>query len=437
MFGIEFIEVGIGLFFAFFALATICSTIVEIFSKIRQLRAKNLRATMGDLLGEKEYNGIVDELYKHHLISSSVKKKVGKTTYIEVSDFSNAVIDLLGGYADSSLYNAYLARINKFPDGPAKSDLLKIINASPSQVKSMAADAQNYFNDAGFGEACIQLFSSFAADSGTHKAILARIGDLDNAEVRTELTQILNSDPAKLAGLTTQVATWSKNKVFCEGMFSLISFGSKEVAQFKAIEARVKMIKDEKVRDRLLKILNGGAEKIENIKSGLENWFNKSMYDLTEWYKRRMRLFVGGVAVIVVFCLNADSVRLVRELWNDNELRAATVQAAEDFMDDKNAVAFALGKDTTDQSMGALVDSLKTQINEVHALPLGWNSEKVKWFNEKGVDNKEVWLWWLNKLLGLFITIGAVSLGSTYWYRQLKSLLNLSLNFGGGKKKET
>ncbi len=433
MFGIEFIEIGIGLFFAFFALSTICSTVVELFSKFRKLRAKHLRKAMGELLGEKEYNGIVDGLYDHRLISSSVKAKAGNTTYIDVKDFSNAVLDLLGGYADSSLYNSFLSRINKLEDGSVKTELLGIINASPNQIKSMEDDAPHFFVDAQFSQACVQLIRSFSEGSSARKAIQARIGQVDDPTARTQLEGIFDADPAKLTGLEAQMKTWFTNKAFCEGMFSLLVFGSKEMAQFKAMEVRIKEIKDTGVRERLLGILNGGAERVESIKSGLENWFNKSMYDLTELYKKRMRYFVGGVAVIMVFSLNADSVRLVRELWNDNELRAATVKAAENFMNDDQAVAFALGKDTTQQNMGSLVDSLKHQINEVHQLPLGWKTETVPWFGQKGLDNEKVTWWWLNKLLGLFITIGAVSLGSTYWYKQLKSLLNLSLNFRGGK----
>lgn len=432
MFGIEFIEVGIGLFFAFFALSTICSTIVEIFSKIRKLRSKHLRSTLGDLLGEKEYNGIVDELYDHHLISSSVKKKVGETTYIDAKDFSSAVLDLLGGYADTSLYNAYLGRVNKFPVGTVKTDMLAILNASASQVKTMEADAQHYFQDTQFSQACVQLIRSFPDESSTHKAIVARIGELDNEKVRNELTLILTSTVSGLAGLAAQLKTWFADKDFCEGMFSLLTFGSKEVVQFKALEARINLIEDPKIKERLLGILNGGAEKLENIKSGLENWFNKSMNDLSEWYKRRMRYFVGGVAVIVVFSLNADSVRLVNELWNDNEMRAATVQATEKFVANEQAVNLAMGNDSA-KSLSAMVDTLKHQIDNVHSLPLGWRSQKIMWFKD-GVENKEVIYWWLSKLLGLFISIGAVSLGSTYWYRQLKSLLNLRFNLGGNSK---
>ena len=133
--------------------------------------------------------------------------------------------------------------------------------------------------------------------------------------------------------------------------------------------------------------------------------------------------------------MNADSVRLVKELYNDNELRAATVLSAEKFVENDQAVSYALGKDST-TNVKALVDSLQKEIAYTHQLPLGWNSQKVPWF-EEGKESKEIWLWWLNKILGLIISIGAVSLGSTYWYRQLKSLLNLRFNLGGGGSKKS
>lgn len=334
MFGTEIIEVGIGLAFAYFAISIICSGIVELGVKLSKLRAKHMKMALGKLLDDKNYNGFVGELYKHHLIASPLHDKLGDPTTIASKDFASAVLEILG-----------------------KNDKLS------------------------------------------------------------------------------------------------------EAAQFKLIEERILTIKDPVTRERMLNILKSSANHFDTLHAKIENWFNASMEGVSEWYRQRMRNWVTIVSIVVVTVMNADTVKMTTMFWNDDELRSATVQAAQGYSNSLEARMSApavvtpstvqvidtlqgangdsivvrtvsvADKDSA-QTMKDLIsikttlDTLYKDINATKVLPIGWSSEILP--GRPGWDNKQdPFMWWLLKFAGLMLTVGAVSLGSTYWYKQLQSLLRL------------
>jgi hypothetical protein len=335
MFGTEIIEVGIGLAFAYFAISIICSGIVELGVKLTKLRAKHMKMALGKLLDDKNYNGFVGELYKHHLITSPFKDRLGDPTSITSKNFAIAVMEILG-----------------------KNDKLS------------------------------------------------------------------------------------------------------EEAQFKLIKERILTIKDPATKDRMLSILNSSANQFDTMRAKIENWFNDSMEGVTEWYRQRMRTWVTIVSFVVVGIANADTVKMATMFWNDDELRSATVQAAQGYSNSLEArmsapvpAAPTAPVQTVDTVQGvngdslvvttstvASADSLQTMndlisikttldtlykdINATKVLPIGWASEILP--GKPGWDkSKDAFSWWLMKIIGLILTVGAVSLGSTYWYKQLQSLLRL------------
>jgi hypothetical protein len=341
MFGTEIIEVGIGLAFAYFAISIICSGIVELGVKLSKLRARHMKMALGKLLDDKNYNGFVGELYKHHLISSPLKEKLGDPTSITSRNFASAVMEILG-----------------------KNDKIS------------------------------------------------------------------------------------------------------EEEQFKLIEERIKTIKQPATRERLLAILHSSANHFDTLRAKIENWFNDSMEGVTEWYRQRMRTWVTIVSIVVVGVMNADTIKMATMFWNDDELRSATVQAAQGYSNSLEArmktpiVTPAAPVQTVDTLQGAngdsivvktvtvgsadslqtmndlvsiktTLDTLYKDINATKVLPIGWNSEILP--GCIGWDKKQSALaWWLMKIAGLILTVGAVSLGSTYWYKQLQSLLRLRF----GKQEE-
>ncbi len=250
-------------------------------------------------------------------------------------------------------------------------------------------------------------------------------------------------------------------KNFALAVLDIVSNGQKatDSTQFELIKERILTMKNEKMRNRMLIILNSGTMEYDSIRQKIEEWFNESMEAVTEWYRKRMRAWVTIVSILVVGAMNADTIHMTSTFWNDDELRTATVNAASDYLanyDERAAdgtVAGLVPTKTVVQGVSGqdsiviapakpqavdtnLVRGIKTElkgvyndINATKVLPIGWVWDELPGHKDY-TDTKSPILWWLLKLIGLTLTIGAVSLGSTYWYSQLKSLLNLRI---GGK----
>jgi hypothetical protein len=230
--------------------------------------------------------------------------------------------------------------------------------------------------------------------------------------------------------------------------------------QMRVIEARILTIKNQQIRQRLLAMLNSSAYQVDNMRDKVEAWFNESMTAVSEWYRARMRLWVTLVSIIVVGAMNADTIKMTSMFWNDDELRSATVTAATSYVQRYDArvangtapslvTTITIVKDSNGvdsqvvvtpgplpedtnlvKSIGNQLDTLYADINNAKVLPIGWDTEILP--GQPGYQEKKSPLvWWLLKIIGIILTVGAVSLGSTYWYGQLKSLLNLRAGMGG------
>ena len=327
MFGIEIIEVGIGLVFTYLTLSTICSGFVQAGVKATNFRSKHLKEMLGKLLADTSYSKIIKQLYDHHLINGGTLNKLNKIDYINSADFAQALVDCF-------------------------------VEASPNSEK------------------------------------------------------------------------------------------------FQALRNAIVQLPDDKLKKSMLRMLDESMEDVTEFKAKLAGWFDKNMELATDWYRRSMRKFVTIAAFGVVFAMNADSLSLATALWNDDDLRATTVTAAEGYLQTKNeadlinlralsavdssgrlidSTGMAKAYERLDSvSIKALIGDIKADIDQANRLPIGWGKDcdtisrlwnDAPWYTF-------VW-WWLVKLFGLMLTVGAVNLGAPYWFAQLKSLMNLRFNMMG------
>ncbi|MCP4044019.1 MAG: hypothetical protein GY731_19020, partial [Gammaproteobacteria bacterium] len=68
MFGSAFREVAIGLVFLYLILSLACSAFTEAIAGMFDLRSKNLKAAVTQLLNDEREEGIAKQLFNHHLI---------------------------------------------------------------------------------------------------------------------------------------------------------------------------------------------------------------------------------------------------------------------------------------------------------------------------------------------------------------------------------
>ena len=150
-------------------------------------------------------------------------------------------------------------------------------------------------------------------------------------------------------------------------------------------------------------------QEVQQFQQNVEGWFNDAMDRVGGWYKRWTQAWQLALAIILVLLLNADTVMLTKRFSTDKDLRAAVLAQAEKASKDINQISTDIG---------------------AYSLPLGWSndpndSRRFPWVPWKSIT----WLHFINvmfmKLIGLIISIGAVSLGAPFWFDMLSKFINI------------
>ncbi|HAK79346.1 MAG TPA: hypothetical protein DCM71_21180 [Runella sp.] len=67
--------------------------------------------------------------------------------------------------------------------------------------------------------------------------------------------------------------------------------------------------------------------------------------------------------------------------------------------------------------------NLHEGVTQNTTIPLGWQLEKLPTCTKDGIG---AWLaYWIRKLAGLLISIGAISAGAPFWFDMLKNVVNI------------
>lgn len=147
MFGIEIIEVGIGLVFAYLTISTICSGFVQAGIKLTNFRAKHLEISLRKLLASNSENKIVEQLYAHHLINGGTLNKLKKTDYIDAAHFAAAIVDcFIEASPKSEKFQAIRKAISDLPDQKLSKPLLKMLDESMEDVTEFKAKLAGWFD---------------------------------------------------------------------------------------------------------------------------------------------------------------------------------------------------------------------------------------------------------------------------------------------------
>jgi hypothetical protein len=174
-------------------------------------------------------------------------------------------------------------------------------------------------------------------------------------------------------------------------------------------------------RKPLLRMMTDAKGDRDRFRLSLEHWYDDTMDRVSGWYKRYVQRIILGISIVLVACLNVDSVNIAQVLWRLPTERVAVATAA--------ARQAGSGEDAgqnADQAVRSIA-ALK--------LPLGWTPPHVTMVSPAGVrsivvstDPQHVPLGvasWLIKLLGLLLTVLALSLGAPFWFDALTRLASL------------
>ena len=169
------------------------------------------------------------------------------------------------------------------------------------------------------------------------------------------------------------------------------------------LEHGLAAIPNTRLSEALLALHRSAGGDAVRFQRATEEWFDDAMERVSGWYKRRIHAILAVIAALVVVLLNADTLASGRVLWRDDAVRAAVV------------------KEATDTARGNLDDVKLEQAVQKLDLPLGWNLS----FGDTAAQLPDDAVGWVEKLVGLLLTIGAIQLGAPFWFDLLSKIVRV------------
>lgn len=185
------------------------------------------------------------------------------------------------------------------------------------------------------------------------------------------------------------------------------------------LQAQVKLIPDSNLRASLNALLGQCEGDYQKLLRATDAWYNRQMDRVGGWYRRRSQYVVIAISVVLVALLGVDTIRIATRLYADESVRAVLTQS----------IVAAVPSPRPSASPVAL--SPEQQQNLLKALD---NPEFVRAFASGPI----VGVWWRQgkpfawgsdwvHLLGVLITIVALSLGAPFWFDALQFFTNTRL----------
>jgi hypothetical protein len=179
---------------------------------------------------------------------------------------------------------------------------------------------------------------------------------------------------------------------------------------------------------RTLLVLSGDAADISQLRTALEAWFNSTMDRVSAWYKNTSQKMVLFISLGVCIVINADSIQLVKDLYQNPTQRSAIVAQAEQMV--RNAAntpsspaapaIAAAGTSLTKEEADKLADT----IGKLNKTGFSWGWGKGYYFSVLQW-NWENFIEAVLKMIGILLTAVAASLGAPFWFDTLNKLVTI------------
>jgi hypothetical protein len=191
------------------------------------------------------------------------------------------------------------------------------------------------------------------------------------------------------------------------------------------------------LKSQLQAVMAGVGNDITRFRGGVEHWFDGQMTRLSRLYRAQVHIILILIGLVVAiasfgFGLQSDSLQLVSQIQNDQNVRSAVVGAASDAV--RGDLAKAGGCDLTSAATTATtVSPAQCQLQGLAKLDklnfaLSNPVPPAASFGQR-LGYLVPWRHFYT-LLGVLITGVAISFGSSFWFALLKRLVGL--RSGGG-----
>lgn len=136
------------------------------------------------------------------------------------------------------------------------------------------------------------------------------------------------------------------------------------------------------------------------------------------WCKRRTQVWLLGLGLAIAVGGHVDTIGIAQWLWSGDAARQAAMAAAQSYAGKNNPAPAAM---PTKAQLKTYFDDVASQIGDLDRqitdlqYPIGWYDARNK------VNRKFSWEF----VIGALITRIAISMGSTFWFDALQSLIRL------------
>lgn len=211
------------------------------------------------------------------------------------------------------------------------------------------------------------------------------------------------------------------------------------------IEQAIKSIADKDVQEALLTILADAKKDADKFREKAAEWFDAAMDRVSGWYARTVKLWLFGIATVVVVAFNADAIQVAVKLWKDEALRTSLVVIAQEVTTNRQPDADSAQTDDGEQASGgtesepneqgpqkndendtATLPTAAKALEILEVFPIGWNCTRN---GDTAIDEPQscwckTFKGW-QSVLGWLISIVACSYGAPFWFGLLSKVVSL------------
>lgn len=483
MTGSSVLDVAIGMMFIYLLFGVLCTAFNEMLASLTNKRGRNLMDGIQNLLNDPDYTGLAHQIYNHGLIdgisqnATSTNRPNRLPSYIPSNSFSLALVDILttrGALATAHCplldtaekcdddYDAAVRAAGKQPNPAQQQTIAQAAQAQKSAEQALIdAIQQATKNEEEKREARDQ--TPHNAQPTEQWRAAARQLELAKAALKMlyERRAAIASAKTPKDAQRIQLSANATEAVMALGR----AIAKGETDPLLTIENAIAQLPNGHTKETLAVLLDKtrrelctGEHALETLRKNLENWFNQSMERVSGWYKRwSQKISLSFACFLVVLC-NIDTLQIAQRLMNDSALRASLVRAATVVAQRANDEARGDNANTAANDAAnpplTLSNDVSREIVNMAAqnpnLPFGWDFSR--WTSNKNaaeeatkktaggntVHNQpsdwQLTLHWivlvLGKLIGLGISIFAISLGAPFWFDLLIKFINVR---SGGK----
>ncbi len=187
----------------------------------------------------------------------------------------------------------------------------------------------------------------------------------------------------------------------------------------ETLEQAVKALPEKSnIRNLLQHFIDEAGGEAQKIQQLVASYYDTAMERASGWFKRRTQLITVAVSFVLVFGANVDTIAIVTTLAEDPTARAELVKLSNELLQDgEQAVKSEAPQQEEDAGQQAVADIQAAQealrpasiALEATGLPLGWHAAPGSLFA------------WLSKIIGLLVSMFAISLGAPFWFHVLEN----------------